>query len=129
MSDQLLIQMIKRLVKVHDLDDREEFGNRVLTAWTAKDENEMLKVIKAFDEQRVVDVMNVHLEPPPPSKKQTGFAYFYRYKYRETDKEVKAKNPERQARDVTNELFLLWDSLTKEEQKEWTDSAPDEPEI
>ena len=127
MTDQLLIQMIKLLVKVHDLDDREEFGNRVLTAWTAKDENEMLKVIKAFDEQRVIDVMNVHLEPPPPPKKQTGFAYFYRYNYREIDKEVKAKNPERQARDVTNELFLLWDSLTKEEQKEWTDSAPDEP--
>jgi hypothetical protein len=59
--------------------------------------------------------------------KQTGFSYFYRYNYIEIDRLVKAKNPERQARDVTSALFLLWDSLTKEEQKEWTDSAPENP--
>ena len=114
-SDQLNSQMLKLLVKVPDLDDREKFGDQVLAAWTAQDENEMMKVIKAIQ---------VYLEPPP--KKQTGFAYFYRYNYREIDTEVKAKNSERQARDVTDALFLLWDSLTKEQQKEWTDSVPDQ---
>jgi len=116
-SDQLNSQMLKLLVKVADLDDREKFGDQVLAAWTAQDENEMMKIINAMQE---------YLEPPPPPKKQTGFAYFYRFNYREIDTEVKAKNPERQARDVTDALFLLWDSLTKEEQKEWSDSAPDE---
>jgi hypothetical protein len=117
MNVQLNSQMLKLLVKVTDPDDREEFGDQILAAWTAQDESEMLKVINA---------MQVYLEPPleQPSMKQSGFAYFYRYNYIEIDKEVKAKNPDSQARDVTNELFLLWDSLTKEEQKEWTDSAP-----
>jgi len=108
--DHLYSQMLGLLVKVMDFNDREEFGAQVLAAWTAKDEKEMLQII---------DAMNAHLD----AKKQSGFAYFYRYNYREIDREVKAKNPERQARDVTNELFLLWASLTKEEQKEWADSA------
>ena len=108
-NDQLLRQMLTLLVKVMNLEDKSEFENQVLAAWTAKDENEMLKVINS---------MNVYLEPPPP-KKQTGFACFYRYNYREIDKEVKVKNPEREARDVTDALFLLWDSLTKEEQQDW----------
>lgn len=113
MNVQLNSQMLKLLVKVTDPDDREEFGDQVLAAWTAQDENEMLKVINA---------MKVYFEPH--SMAQSGFAYFYRYNNIEIDKQVKAKNPESQARDVTNELFLLWDSLTREEQKEWTDSAP-----
>ena len=115
LRNELHNQMLKLLVKVIDLDVREEFDDQVLAAWTAQDKNEILKVINA---------MHVYLDPP--TKKQSGFAYFYRYNYPEIDKQVKAKNQERQARDVTNELFLLWNSLTKEEQKEWTDSAPDE---
>ena len=105
-------KMLKLLVKIMEIDVREEFGDQVLAAWTAQDENEMLKVINA---------MYIYLESP--TKKQSGFAYFYRSNYTEIDKQVKAKNQEKQARDVTNELFLLWDSLTKEEQKEWTDSV------
>jgi|LakMenE18May11ns_1017448.scaffolds.fasta_scaffold9828029_2 hypothetical protein len=115
LRNELHNQMLKLLVKVMDLDVRKEFDDQVLAAWTARDKNEILKVINA---------MHLYLEPP--STKQSGFAYFYRYNYPEIDKKVKARNPERQARDVTNELFLLWNSLTKEEQKEWTDSAPDE---
>jgi len=118
MSNDLNSQMLKLLVKIADLDDREKFGDQVLAVWIDQDENEMLKVINA---------MQVYLEPPSPPKKLTGFAYFYRYNYREIDTDVKVKNPERQARDVTDALFLLWDSLTKEEQKEWTDSAPENP--
>ena len=66
MSDQLLCKMMKLVVKVVDLDDRDEFSDRVLTAWTAKDENEMYKVIIA---------MNVHLEPPPATDTDTSSAY------------------------------------------------------
>lgn len=193
MSDLLLCQMMKLVIKVMDLDEREKFGDRVLTAWTAKDEKEMYKVGDALyvhlqtkpvtdadirfgaqmrelrtqlalwssddfrvletscrelgvefrldaDPYRLAELLTLELngtavdvEPATLEvedrgrKKQTGFAYFYRYNYIEIDREVKAKNPESQARDVTDALFLLWDSLTKEEQKEWTDSAPENP--
>jgi hypothetical protein len=59
---------------------------------------------------------------------QRGFAYFYWGNYRETAKEVKAKDPKSEAKEVTDALFLLWKSLTKKEQQEWTDSVPaDDP--
>jgi hypothetical protein len=51
-NDELHSQMLTLLVKVMDLKKRTEFGNQVFAAWSAKDENEMLKVINA---------MNVHL--------------------------------------------------------------------
>jgi hypothetical protein len=44
-EEDLQSQMLKLLVKVMNLDDRAEFGERVLAA---KDENEMLKVIIAM---------------------------------------------------------------------------------
>ena len=88
LRNELHNQMLKLLVKVVDFDVRKEFGDQIFASWTAQDENEMLKVINS---------MQLHLEPP--STKQSGFAYFYRYNYIEIDKEVKAKNPEREARD------------------------------
>jgi hypothetical protein len=67
-SYELHSKMLKLLVKIMELDVREEFGDQVLAAWTAQDENEMLKVINA---------MHIYLEPL--TKKQSGFAYFYTY--------------------------------------------------
>jgi hypothetical protein len=49
-------KMLKLLVKIMELDVREEFGDQVLAAWT---ENEMLKVINA---------MHIYLDQP--TKKQ-----------------------------------------------------------
>jgi hypothetical protein len=52
-------------------------------------------------------------------KPKTGYAYFCSY----NREGVKTDNPEMKAQDITRELARLWKELTKEEQKEWSDSA------
>ena len=52
-------------------------------------------------------------------KKKTGYAYFCSH----NREGVKTDNPEMKAQDVTRELARLWKELSKEEQKEWSDSA------
>ena len=52
-------------------------------------------------------------------KKKTGYAYFCSH----NREGVKTDNPDMKAQDVTRELARLWKELTKEEQKEWSDSA------
>ena len=52
-------------------------------------------------------------------KKKTGYAYFCSH----NREGVKTDNPEMKAQDVTRELARLWKELTKDEQKEWSDSA------
>jgi len=52
-------------------------------------------------------------------KPKTGYAYFC-----SCNREgVKTDNPEMKAQDITRELARLWKELTKDEQKEWSDSA------
>ena len=48
-NDQLYRKMLELLVTVMDLEARTEFGNQVLAAWTAKDKNEMYKVINTLN--------------------------------------------------------------------------------
>jgi hypothetical protein len=57
-----------------------------------------------------------HKELP---KKKTGYAYFCSH----NREGVKTDNPEMKAQDITRELARLWKELSKEEQKEWSDSA------
>ena len=52
-------------------------------------------------------------------KKKTGYSYFCSYN-RDT---VKSENPKMKGQDITRELARLWKELTKDEQKEWSDSA------
>jgi hypothetical protein len=52
-------------------------------------------------------------------KPKTGYAYFCSH----NRKGVKTDNPEMKAQDITRELARLWNELTKEEQKAWSDSA------
>jgi hypothetical protein len=52
-------------------------------------------------------------------KKKTGYAYFCSY----NRDGVKSENPKMKAQDITRELARLWKDLTKDEQKEWCDSA------
>ena len=52
-------------------------------------------------------------------KKKTGYVYFCSY----NREGVKSQNPEMTGKDITRELARLWKELTKEEQKEWTDSV------
>jgi hypothetical protein len=52
-------------------------------------------------------------------KKKTGYAYFCSH----NREGIKTDNPDMKAQDVTRELARLWKELTKDEQKEWSDSA------
>jgi hypothetical protein len=52
-------------------------------------------------------------------KKKTGYSYFCSH----NRERVKTDNTEMKAQDVTRELARLWKELTKEEQKEWCNSA------
>ena len=52
-------------------------------------------------------------------KKKSGYVYFCSF----NREGVKADNPDMKAQDVTRELARLWKELTKDEQKEWSDSA------
>ena len=52
-------------------------------------------------------------------KKKTGYAYFCSY----NRDGVKSENPKMKGQDITRELARLWKELTKDEQKEWSDSA------
>ena len=52
-------------------------------------------------------------------KKKTGYSYFCSY----NRDGVKSENPKMKGQDITRELARLWKELTKDEQKEWTDSA------
>ena len=54
-------------------------------------------------------------------KKKTGYVYFCSH----NREGIKADHPEMKAQDITRELARLWKELTKEEQKEWSDSAAD----
>ena len=52
-------------------------------------------------------------------KKKTGYSYFCSY----NRDGVKSENPKMKGQDITRELARLWKELTKDEQKEWSDSA------
>ena len=52
-------------------------------------------------------------------KPKTGYAYFCSH----NREGVKTDNPEMKAQDITRELARLWKELSKDEQKEWSDSA------
>jgi hypothetical protein len=55
-------------------------------------------------------------------KKKTGYSYFCSY----NRDSVKSENPKMKGQDITRELARLWKELTKDEQKEWSDSAETE---
>jgi len=55
-------------------------------------------------------------------KKKSGYIYFCKH----NREGIKTDNPGMSAQDVTRTLARLWKELTKEEQKEWNDSAADE---
>jgi hypothetical protein len=57
--------------------------------------------------------------PKKSPKKKTGYIYFCTH----NREEIKANNPKMQAKEITSTLARLWKELTKEEKKEWSDSA------
>jgi len=57
--------------------------------------------------------------PKKSPKKKTGYIYYCSH----NREEIKTNNPKMQAKEVTSTLARLWKELTKEEKKEWSDSA------
>ena len=53
------------------------------------------------------------------SEEKAGYIYFCKH----NREGVKTKNPSMKAQDITRTLAALWKELTKEEQKEWNESA------
>ena len=76
--------------------------------------------------KKVEEEVETDDEKPTPKKqekkespKKTGYAYFCSH----NREGVKTGNPDMKAQDVTRELARLWKELTKDEQKQWSDSA------
>ena len=61
----------------------------------------------------------VEAEEKKSPKKKTGYIYFCSH----NREGIKNDNPKMSAKEVTSTLARLWKELTKEEQKEWSDSA------
>ena len=61
----------------------------------------------------------VEEEEKKSPKKKTGYIYFCSH----NREGIKTDNPKMSAKEVTSTLARLWKELTKEEQKEWSDSA------
>ena len=80
-----------------------------------EDEVEVEKPVAKKQAKKPVD------DEKPAPKKMTGYVYFCSH----NREGIKADNPEMKAQDITGQLARLWKELTKEEQKEWTDSAAD----
>ena len=138
----IMAELGKRWKELKDDDDRaEELAKYTKMAADDKsryeDEKENGKSAEPVEEKpkkkekkqaKKVEVDDVETddEKPAPKKKtegekkpKTGYAYFCSY----NREGVKTDNPEMKAQDITRELARLWKELTKEEQKEWSDSA------
>jgi hypothetical protein len=61
----------------------------------------------------------VEVEEKKSPKKKTGYIYFCSH----NREGIKTDNPKMAAKEVTSTLARLWKELTKDEQKEWSDSA------
>jgi len=78
-NDELHRQMLTLLVKVMDLEGRTEFEKQVLAAWTAKDKNEMYKVINAL--QGYLDAQSESEKPTSDEDKEKSFQTLLKNKY------------------------------------------------
>jgi hypothetical protein len=90
------------------------------------DEKPAKKEKKQTKKVEVEDIETDDEQKPAPKKKiegekkpKTGYAYFCSH----NREGVKTDNPEMKAQDITRELARLWKELSKDEQKEWSDSA------
>ena len=75
--------------------------------------------VETDDEQKPAPKKKKKKKTEGEKKPKTGYAYFCSH----NREGVKTDNPEMKAQYITRELARLWKELTKEEQKEWSDSA------
>ena len=77
------------------------------------------QVDESTDDEKPSLKKDKKIEVKTSPKKKTGYVYFCSY----NKDGVKSQNPEMTGKDITRELARLWKELTKDEQKEWTDSV------
>jgi len=80
-----------------------------------KTKGKKVEPVSSDDEEAQEPVKKTKSSP----KKMTGYVYYCSY-YRE---EFKTSNPEMKKSEVNKELTRQWNELSKEEKKEWSDSA------
>jgi hypothetical protein len=78
-NDELHRQMLELLIKVHDLEGKTEFEKQVLAAWSARDKNEMYKVINAL--KGYVDAQSESEKPTSDEDKAKSFQTLLENKY------------------------------------------------
>jgi hypothetical protein len=84
-----------------------------------KSKKKVEKKVETDDEKPASKKKQVKKNENESHKKKTGYSYFCSH----NREGVKTNNTEMKAQDITRELARLWKELTKDEQKEWSDSA------
>ena len=74
---------------------------------------------KVTTKKKAKAVSKEESEEKASPKKKSGYIYFCKH----NREGVKTENPSMKAQDITRTLAALWKELTKDEQKEWNDSA------
>jgi hypothetical protein len=78
-DDELHRQMLELLIKIMDLEGKTEFEKQILAAWTARDKNEMYKVINAL--KGYIDAQSVSDKPTSDEDKAKTFQMLLEKKY------------------------------------------------
>jgi len=104
-------------------DDKARYEEENMFGKSNDSDEEKPKKEKKQGKKVEVEVDDVETDdeqkPAPKKKTKTGYAYFCSY----NREGVKTDNPQMKAQDITRELARLWKELSKDEQKEWSDSA------
>ena len=98
-------------------DEKENASDEKTSPKKSKTDNKQLKAKPAESEDESTN--DDKGKAKTSLKKKTGYSYFCSY----NRDGVKSENPKMKGQDITRELARLWKELTKDEQKEWSDSA------
>ena len=82
------------------------------------DEKQLKKPVEKETDEKPAPKKKADDQKESP-KKKTGYVYFCSH----NREGIKVDHPDMKAQEITRELARLWKELTKEEQKEWSDSA------
>ena len=101
-------------------DDKARYQDEKENTSDEKTSPKKSKIDKAKPAESEVELTNDDKGKAKTSpKKKTGYSYFCSY----NRDGVKSENPKMKGQEITRELARLWKELTKDEQKEWSDSA------
>jgi structure-specific recognition protein 1 len=101
-------------------DDKARYQDEKENTSDEKTSPKKSKIDKAKPAESEVELTNDDKGKAKTSpKKKTGYSYFCSY----NRDGVKSENPKMKGQEITRELARLWKELTKDEQKEWSDSV------